>query len=40
MEAVTHAMPRLGVCLPFAFLRLDDSTLWDSAMSAKTHGLP
>lgn len=31
IDAVQAAMERVGVSLPVAFLRLDDSTLWDSA---------
>lgn len=31
IDAVTRAMTQVGVSLPVAFLRLDDSTLWDSA---------
>lgn len=31
IETVQRAMSRAGVTLPVAFLRLDDSTLWDTA---------
>jgi len=40
IEAVRRAMGRAGVTLPTAFVRVDDSTLWDVASGAADHYAP